>query len=59
MQVLRRLWLPPLPVAHDFIMTLPPLVYDTNIGERRGSRVSTGQRQLIALARALIRELGY
>lgn len=45
----------PLPVAHDFIMTLPPLVYDTNIGERGGSRVSTGQRQLIALARALIR----
>ena len=40
--------------AHEFIMRLP-MAYDTNIGER-GSRVSTGQRQLIALARALIRE---
>ncbi|WP_069806701.1 ABC transporter ATP-binding protein [Vulcanisaeta thermophila] len=39
--------------AHEFIMRLP-LAYDTHIGER-GNRVSTGQRQLIALARAFIR----
>jgi ATP-binding cassette subfamily B multidrug efflux pump len=39
---------------HDFIMNLP-MAYDTVMGER-GSNFSTGQRQLLSLARTLAQE---
>jgi len=38
--------------AHEFIMRLPQ-GYDTDVGER-GSRISIGQRQLLAFARAVL-----
>lgn len=38
---------------HDYVMSLPE-GYDTALGER-GSRLSTGQRQLLSLARTLAR----
>lgn len=38
--------------AHDFIIKMPN-GYDTNVNER-GSRLSVGQRQLVAFARALL-----
>jgi len=40
--------------AHEFVAQLP-FAYDTHLGER-GNRLSSGQRQMIALARALVKD---
>ncbi len=40
--------------AHDFVMQLP-LAYDTDVGEA-GRRLSGGQKQMVCIARALIRK---
>jgi len=42
--------------AHDFVLELED-GYDTNLQER-GTRLSSGQRQLVALARALLADPG-
>lgn len=42
--------------AHDFIMKLEK-GYDTDVGER-GSRLSTGQKQMISFARAILADPG-
>jgi ATP-binding cassette subfamily B protein len=42
--------------AHDFIMNLEK-GYDTEVGER-GSRLSTGQKQLVSFARAILSDPG-
>jgi len=40
--------------AHDFIMNFPD-AYDTQVGER-GTKISTGERQRLAIARAILKD---
>jgi ATP-binding cassette subfamily B protein len=40
--------------AHDFIVDFPD-AYDTQVGER-GTKVSTGERQRLAIARAILKD---
>ncbi|XP_019778906.2 bile salt export pump isoform X3 [Tursiops truncatus] len=40
---------------HDFVMSLPEVEYETNVGSQ-GSQLSRGEKQRIAIARAIIRD---
>ncbi|XP_012581464.1 PREDICTED: bile salt export pump isoform X2 [Condylura cristata] len=40
---------------HDFVMSLPEVKYETNVGSQ-GSQLSRGEKQRIAIARAIVRD---
>ncbi|XP_059784029.1 bile salt export pump isoform X3 [Balaenoptera ricei] len=40
---------------HDFVMSLPEVEYETNVGSQ-GSQLSRGEKQRIAIARAIVRD---